>query len=79
MFGCRKLKDQERQGQLIRERIEERKKRKQQQQQETTMSDGCRSGIFVVNVSESNDAQCDNQHHNANASEQIEDDNGVTF
>ena len=53
----RKLRDQERQGQLIKERIEERKRRKQQQQ-ETPMcdDDARRSGVFVVHVSESNDA-----------------------
>jgi len=60
LWSYRKLKDQERQGQLIKERIEERKRRKQQQQhQETTMcgdDDGHRSGVFVVHVSESNDA-----------------------
>jgi len=44
MCACRKLKDQERQGQLIKERIEERKRRKQQQQ-ETALS---RSGVFVA-------------------------------
>jgi len=42
---CRKLKDQERQGQLIRERIEERKRRKQQQQAETTL---CRDRTMLV-------------------------------
>ena len=52
---CRKLKDQERQGQLIKERIEERKRRKQQKQ-ETSLSDtpGRQNGVFVVQVSESN-------------------------
>ena len=51
----RKLRDQERQGQLIKERIEERKRRKQHQQ-ETSMSEAGRSGVFVVHVSESNDS-----------------------
>jgi len=46
------LKEQERQGQLIKERIEERKKRKQQ---ETSLSDGRRQGAVVVVVGESND------------------------
>jgi len=51
---CRKLKDQERQGQLIKERLEERKRRKQQ---ETSLTDSRqRSGVFVVNVNESHDA-----------------------
>jgi len=48
----RKLKDQERQGQLIKGRIEERKRRKQQQQ-ETSLTE---NGTVVVHVNESNDS-----------------------
>jgi len=60
MWTCRKLKDQERQGQLIKERIEDRKRRRQQQ--ETSLTDNSRSGTVVVHVSESNDSF--NSHDN---------------
>jgi len=65
VLAYRKLKDQERQGQLIKERIEERKRRKQQQETSLTESrrngavvvtESRRNGGVVVHVSESNDA-----------------------
>jgi len=48
-----KLKDQERQGQLIKERIEERKRRSKQETSLTHSPTGQREQIFVINVNES--------------------------
>jgi len=56
LCAYRKLKDQERQAQLIKDRLEERKKRKQQQQPgdaSQTSNRQSESGVYVVTVNNS--------------------------